>query len=113
MGIDMAKVYIKSRAHCQSLGIEPCDSIIKTVIDTRRPREVLAYSEGHIFNPDDKVIIKADQEYYIEYLFCPINWSGVFFATGNSSLRELLWARYTELPDVVIHKVTRYYTVRL
>jgi len=55
--------FIHSYATCEHLGITPCDSIVNTVINTRKPRTILAYERGHTHLAKDRVEFDADKTF--------------------------------------------------
>ena len=61
-------VYIQSYVHCEKLGIKPCDSIIKTVIDTEKPRTILTHIEGQTFSLKDNVKFDAPKCFHFDSL---------------------------------------------
>ena len=63
----MVNVLIKSYAHAKSLGIEPNDSIIGTVIEKKSnpPYRIVGYMQGHTYRSGDKVYASKMKEYEI------------------------------------------------
>lgn len=63
----MVNVLIKSYAHAKSLGIEPCDSIIDTVIEkkSKPPYRIVGHTQGHTYRSGDKVYASKMKEYEI------------------------------------------------
>ena len=64
----MVNVLIKSYAHAKSLGIEPCDSIIDTVIEkkSKPPYRIVGYMQGHTYRSGDKVYASKMNEYEVK-----------------------------------------------
>lgn len=56
--------FIHSYATCEHLGITPCDSIVDTVINIRKPRTILAYERGHTHLAKDCVEFDADKTFH-------------------------------------------------